>query len=93
VRAKTIDAVLPNIGHVRIRVYHACAAFHCGTVLGPNLMGRWWAERGLGDWVWLWDIDDIHAEPLLEELIVPALPSPADLARRAQDERYEGPDA
>jgi hypothetical protein len=92
-RARIIDREVPTIGTVRFRIYHSCPAFHCGSALGPGVMGRWWAERGLEGWVYLWDIDNVRAQYPLEETIADALyASPADLARAAQDARAESPD-
>jgi hypothetical protein len=93
-RARVVDVIVPTIGPVRLRLYHACPAFHTGSALGPGVMARWWAERGLEGWVYLWDIDNPRAKYPLEEAIADALePSPADLIRAAQDAAAEAPDA
>jgi len=90
---RAFEAEVNGAGHVRVRVFHACPEFHCGRVIGANIVGSWWAERGVAGWVYLWNSDNLTAQAWLEEVITAALPSPADVARRAQDERYEAPDA
>ena len=87
---RTIDLEVPTLGHVRLRVYHACPAFHCGSAIGAGGMGRSWADHC----VCLWDIDSPRNQFALESAIAAALdPSPADLVRMAQDCLYEGPGA
>ena len=90
---RVIDLDVPTIGAVRLRIFHACPAFHTGRALGPGVMGAWWAQLERGRWVYLWDIDNQRARYPLESAIDDALPSPADLVRADQDARAEAPNA
>jgi hypothetical protein len=92
-RSKVVDLEVPTIGTVKLRLFHACPAFCCGNVIGPGVFGYWWAERGLDSWLFTWALDNLTVRFALEEAIDLALPSPADLARLAQDARVEAPDA
>jgi hypothetical protein len=93
-RGRVVDLDVPTIGTVRLRLYHECATFHCGSAIGPSVLARWWAERVAGSWVYLWDSDNVRHEFALATAIDNELdPDPVDLAREAQDARYEMPDA
>jgi hypothetical protein len=90
------DIDVPGAGRVHVTVYHLCPTFACGSTLGPAVIGRWWAERQGTGWSFFWDTDLLSPRAglgaALEWLLRELAPSPADLARKAQDDRYEGPD-
>jgi hypothetical protein len=79
------------VGTTHVYLYHVCREFACGSVRGAH----WWAERGLEGWV-VTITGEVSRRAYLFEVVRMALenwaPSLADLARAAQDARYELPD-
>ena len=43
---------VPGCGEVTVRLLHHCETFAAGS-FGLGL--RWWAQRGLGGWVYAWE--------------------------------------
>lgn len=82
---------------VTVYVYHRCAAGPSGLALGPrNAVTAWWATPGDHASGWRLRLVGDFAEsgrPDVAAAIRHEIgPSPADLARAAQDAAAEGPD-